>query len=427
MLSRKFPACALAVFLVGVLPAPAQKFLPKSIQFKGQSEYSDQELLAAADLKPGVVLTAAEMNGHSKLLLDSGVFDGVSYKFDGQDLIYQLTLSPQLFVVRLENLPLASGAPLDAKIHERLPLYHGKVPADGGLLKSMIQFFEQQLMAEGIQADVTATPSGAMGSRQVTSMTFSIASPPVLVGSIQLQGVSATMGAKVGRLAESSAGAPFDTDNTAANLEHAFASFYADEGYAAVKVKAVRSGDPVITASSVAIPFSVSVEEGHIYKLGAIHLPSDSLVTAAEVEKLRTPLPGSASQGASTRLIWLTISSRYKSKGYLDCAVTPHAELDEAAGVVNYTVEIKPGPVYHLGLLKFENVSDDMRKLLMRYWQMLPGDPFDEGYVANFLLSAQKADPVLQRSLAGVKSTFDVHADPTTHEVNCVIRLERVH
>jgi len=90
-------------------------------------------------------------------------------------------------------------------------------------------------------------------------------------------------------------------------------------------------------------------------------------------------------------------------------------------------VEINPGPVYHLGLLKFENVSDDMRKLLMRNWQMLPGDPFDEGYVANFLLLAQKADPVLQRSLSGVKSTFDVRADPQTHEVNCVIRLERLH
>lgn len=107
--------------------------------------------------------------------------------------------------------------------------------------------------------------------------------------------------------------------------------------------------------------------------------------------------------------------------------VTPRPLLNEAAGQVNYTVEIEPGPIYHLALLKFENVSDDLRKLLMRNWQMMPGDPFDESYVSGFILAAQKADPVLMRSLAGVKATYDVRADPQTHEVNCVLRLEKVH
>jgi len=94
---------------------------------------------------------------------------------------------------------------------------------------------------------------------------------------------------------------------------------------------------------------------------------------------------------------------------------------------VSYNMEIDPGPVYHLAFVKFDNVSDDLRKLLMRNWQMFPGDPFDQGYVANFVMMAQKADPVLMRSLAGVKATFDVQADPETHQVNCVIRFEKVH
>lgn len=55
----------------------------------------------------------------------------------------------------------------------------------------------------------------------------------------------------------------------------------------------------------------------------------------------------------------------------------------------------------------------------------MPGEPFDESYVTNFMLIAQKSDPVLQRSLAGVKTTYDVHADPDTHEVNLVIHLVR--
>ena len=61
----------------------------------------------------------------------------------------------------------------------------------------------------------------------------------------------------------------------------------------------------------------------------------------------------------------------------------------------------------------------------MRVWQMLPGDAFDESYVSTFIVRAQKEDPVLVRTLAGVKITYDVLADQQTHEVNCVIHFAR--
>ena len=421
------------VLLAACQLAPAQKFRPKTIQFKGAPEYSDQELLAAANLKRGIVLTAAEMNDHSKLLMDSGVFDGVTYKFDGVDLVYQLIVAPQLYAVHLDNLPLTADAALDAKIHDQLPLYHGKVPTEGSLLDGVTSILQRTLADEGIHATVTATPGGAPSSRQVTAMSFSIPAPPVKVGAIAFDGVSSAMEAKVKRVADHAAETPFSTDDTVANLEHAFSSFYADEGYAAVKIHAVRSGDLVVDATAVNVPYSVTIEEGHLYKLGTIHLPSDSLLTQAELDKMvsqqtSATAPNAApSKGAAIRGIWAAISAKYKAKGYLDCAIVPHPEFDEAANVVNYTVEIKPGAVYHLGLLRFDNVSDDLKKLLMRYWQMMPGDPFDEEYVAGFFISAQKSDPVLMRTLAGVKPTYTVMADPQTHDVNCVIKLERIH
>jgi len=257
-------------------------------------------------------------------------------------------------------------------------------------------------------------------------MNFAIASP-VRIGSIQLQGVSAAMQGKVKRVADQSTGSAFDTENSSANLEHTFQSLYADEGYAAVRVHAARSGDPVATPVQIDIPYAVTIEEGRLYKLGAVHLPPDALIAQADIDKIAASQPNDQKQGIRVRSIWYTISSKYKNKGFLDCAITPHPQLDEAAGTVDYNVEINPGAVYRLGLLKFENVSDDMRKLLMRNWQMLPGDPFDESYVASFMLNAQKSDPALQRTLAMVKANYDVRADPNTHEVNVMIKLEKIH
>lgn len=433
IMPRTFIAIASgAILLLVCQVSHAQKFQPKTIQFKGAPEYSEQELLAATNLKRGIVLTAAEMNEHSKLLMDSGVFDGVTYKFDGADLIYQLSVAPQLFVIHLDNLPLETGPVLDAKIHGQEPLYHGKVPAEGTMLDGVIKLLEQQLADEGIHAKVTATPSGTPGTHQVTGMSFSISTPPVNVGAIDVRGVSPELAAKVKRVADRTTGTSFSTQNSTANLEQAFSSFYADEGYAAVKVHAVRARDIVVDATAANVPYTVTIEEGHPYRLGTIHLAADSLVTQAELDKwvttqTSTTLPPAPSKGAAIRGIWAAISARYKSKGYLDCAVLPHPVLDEAASVANYIVEIKPGPQYKLALLRFDNVSDDLRKLLMRNWTLMPGDPFDESYVAGFIASAQKADPVLMRTLNGVKVTYTVMADPNTHEVNCVMKLERVH
>lgn len=444
---------AYAAFCCAILPAAAQKYQPKAIRFNGDPEYSTQELLEAANLKPGVAFTLPEMNVHSKLLLDSGVFENIAYKFNGVDLIFDITPATTLYPIRLENLPLASGPELDAKLHQRFPLYHGKVPADGTLLENVRAALENLLAAQGIKASVITTPFGEAGTKNVTAMNFSIAAPPVRIGALQLQGVSPAMMARVKAVADKSVGTPFDTANSAANLEHAFSSFYADDGYAAVHVHVVRAGDPVISALAIDIPFAVTVDEGRVYKLGAIHLTPDSLVTTADIQKfaveqahapkmtlihLTPDQAGSAAAGGSitvaqapaatglnVRSVWQFISSRYHSKGYIDFAMTPHPEFDEAAGTVNYTVELNPGPVYHLALLKFDNVSDDLRKLLMRNWQMFPGDPFDESYVANFILKAQTSDPVLQRTLSGVKVSYDVRADPATHDVNLIIRLER--
>ena len=172
------------------------------------------------------------------------------------------------------------------------------------------------------------------------------------------------------------------------------------------------------------MPYHVRVQEGKTYKLGAILLPAGSLVTQDEVsEQLRkanAKLPGT-----NVRSVWALLGQRYHSKGYLDFAFTPHANLDETAGTVNYTVDIVPGPVYHLAFVKFDNVDDALRIQLMRAWQMMPGEPFDEGYAVLFLLKLQQGDSDLSKRLANVIERSNMMIDSNTHEVNLVIRLEK--
>ena len=415
----------LATFCVlgAACPASAQKFLPKSIKFQGDSEYNDAELLAAAQLKKGVVLGYADMQDYSKRLLATGVFATVAFKFDGQDLIFLLTPSSDLFPVQLENLPLNPGEDLDRKIHELVPLYHGKVPAEGGLTDEVGAALQKALAEKGLQVTVVATTSADLSTHKVNAVSYSITSLPVNVGIASVDGVSDTFQPRVRAVLAEAAKNSFSTMETDANLERAVEQYYSDQGYAAAKAQ-VTQGEPAIASGSIVVPFAVHVAEGHSYKVTSIQLPDGAPVTQAEIDKvLNSPSPQPL--GVKVRSVWGLLASRYHGKGYLDCKITPHAALNDADATVSYTVDVEPGPVYHLGFVKFDNVSDDLRKLLIHNWEMMPGDPFDQSYVANFITKAQQQDPALQRSLAGVKVKFDVTANPNTHEVNVTIRLER--
>jgi outer membrane protein assembly factor BamA len=415
---------AFAVF-AAARPCAGQKFIPKSIQFQGDPEYSTEELMAAAGLKKGAVLTTEQMNDTAKKLMSSGVFDQVAYKFDGQDLIFSMAPASELFLVRIDNLPLATGPTLDAELHSRFPLYHGKVPGEGGLLDDVRGALESMLAGEGINARVTVVPYGEQKlHNKVTAMSFTITSPPVRLGTVQIDGASPTLLSRLQAIASRAKDLAFDSNNSSDILEQRFASFYQDQGYAAAQIQVAQSGTPVMTSDSIQVPYRVSIREGKVYQISAIHLPADSLLSQEEADKIITSR-NDQMPGASLREVLMRIDERYKSKGYLDLVVTPHPELHDADSRVNYTIEIEPGAVYHVAYVKFDNVNDELRNRLMRQWQLMPGDPLDVTYLDMFMTKAENQDPVLRRSLAGVLAKFETSADPVTHEVDVVIHLEK--
>jgi len=178
----------------------------------------------------------------------------------------------------------------------------------------------------------------------------------------------------------------------------------------------------VASDSGIQVPFTLAVTEGRQYKIGTVSLPPDAPVTQAEVDKILNS-QSATPQAVRLRSVWALVGHRYHSKGNIDCKITPQSAFNDATGTVSYTAMIDPGPVYHLGFVKFDNVSDQVRSLLMHDWTLMPGDAFDESYVSNFIVQARQKDPVLRPMLADVKESYDAKADPETHQVNLVIRL----
>lgn len=421
-MTQQSGAVSVALLLLCSLPLLAQKQIPpKAIRFQGAPQYTQQDLLVAAGLKPDARLNSREVKAHAKQLSDTGLFREIKFTSDSKTLLFTLTPSSQLFLMHLENVPLTPGKELDAKLHERFPLYHGLLPASGSMLEGIRQTLEEMLAAKSIKATVKAALTSGLGPQKLTAINFTVVSPAVHIGRIQLAGISSAMQTKANLLASGQTGNSFDTENTAAGLQRAFEDLYEDQGYAAVHVDVAEVDPPEVSDQSVDIPYAVTIKEGGIYKLGTIDFPANTLVTRADVQKILSKY--SAGSGRPLDLFLLAVRDAYHANGYLDCSIVSHPSFNEAAHTVNYGLEITPGSPYRLATVKFDGAPDVIAAKLKLVWKMAPGDVFDESYVSNFATLAQKKDKPMTKWMQTVITTYDVKADPATHEVNCIFHF----
>lgn len=416
-----------ALLLIYSFPLLAQKKAPQqAIRFQGAPQYTQQELLAAAGLKPGVRLSSAEVKAHARQLHDTGLFKEVRFTSDRKTLLFTLTPSSDLFPMHLDNLPLTPGKELDAGIRQRFPLYHGLLPANGSMVDGICRAFEEMLAANGATVTVKAALTSGVGPQKTTAVNFTVTSPAVHIGRIQLAGVSPVMQARAGLLVSQQAGNSFDTDSSATGLQRAFEDLYQDQGYAAVQVN-VAQVSPLIVSdqapSAIDVPYAVTINEGAIYKLGTVDLAPGALVTRAEVEKMLAKSPGRS--GRPLDLFVLAVRDAYSAQGYLDSSIGLHPSFNEAAHIVNYNLEIDPGSQYRLASVQFDGAPDPMAARLKLDWKMAPGDIFDQSYLANFAALAQKKDKPLSKWMQTVITTYDVRPDPATHQVNCIFHFAK--
>lgn len=415
--------CA-ALLLLCTLPALAQKKAPpQTVRFQGSTEYTNQELLAAAGVTADARLTPAQVKLHARQLSETGLFKEVRFTAKGRTLLFTLTPASQLFPMHLENVPLAPGKELDARLRERFPLYHGLLPASGSLVDGICAALQEMLAAKHVKATVKAALTSDLGPKKLTAINFTVVSTAVRIGNIQLAGVSAAMQAKASALAGGQTGNGFDTENTALGLQHVFEDLYRDLDYAAVQVNVAQADELSVSDQSVDVPFTVTIKEGGVYKLGKIELPANALLARADVEKALSKKP--AGSGRPFDLYLQIVRDAYHARGYLDCEIVPHPSFNEATHIVNYSLEIAPGVEYRMGSVTFDGAPDAMAARLKRAWKPVPGDVFDESYVQGFAAQAQKKDKALAKWMQTMLTSFDIKADAATHQVNCIFHFNK--
>jgi len=412
------------LLIIAALPSFGQSFQPKAIRFVGAPEYTDQEMLSALQITPGATLTYTEMNTCAQKLVDTGVFSSAAFKFDGRDLIFEVTPASGLLPVRLHNLPFPADKELDEKLHRQFSLYHGLLPAQGGLTESVRGALEQMLAAQKIQALVAAAPLNDPVTHRANDVSFSIVSPPVFVGDVRTEGAIVALDPKASAILTRFPGTLYDAENSPRQIETAFVDYYRDQGYSDPVVHATVGEKPVITPAAIRIPLRVSIVPGAQHRLGKIQLASDLLVSQMEFDRQFPFHPGDVPDGQRLREAWSFVEHSYHNHGYIEAKVQPASTIDPANRAISYLVSVDHGPVFTMGKLTIDNVTDDLRAAMLAAWKMPAGSVFNESAISAFF-NPHGANPALDQVFSGAAYHYVLQPHDDIHTVDVKLTLEK--
>src|SRR5262249_18213925 len=153
-------------------------------------------------------------------------------------------------------------------------------------------------------------------------------------------------------------------------------TYYKDQGYPEPSIHAIASGKPVNAAGMIRIPMKVTLVPGAQYKLARIQIAPDLLVSQADFDRQFHFRAADVADGEHLRAAWKFIEAKYHDRGYVKAKIQPAVTFDSASKTVSYQVTAEPGPVYTMGALAIDNVTDDLRTSMLAAWKMPAGAVF---------------------------------------------------
>lgn len=400
------------------IPASAQ-IIAKKVTFAGVPQ-NQADLLAYSGLAPGKALSHADIDAAAQKLMDTGLFGNIQYKYDGVELLFNLTPTDGALPVAYANFPWWDDASLTAAIAAKVPLFHGSLPADSSLQALVVSAMTAMLAQKGVQATVTAMPSED-NKGNASGIVFHIDAPAIQVGAVTLSGASPGFADPVAAIEKAAGGQKFDAA-TESTLTAALKAIYHRQGYLEEAMNGFAHATPQVTGDKVLVPVSAAITEGPQYKVASITLAGAStFMSQDDFAKSAKLHAGDVANEDLLRATLASLANPYRAHGYLRAKIDAAPRFDAATHTVSYAVTVEPGPVFHMGELSLINLSNQQRADVMKFWPLQEGDVYDATVAINFLVK----NKVNLHSLDGWSATWKAFEHEDTQVVDLVVTFQQ--
>jgi outer membrane protein assembly factor BamA len=145
------------------------------------------------------------------------------------------------------------------------------------------------------------------------------------------------------------------------------------------------------------------------------------MVPTAELAKGIDLKPGAPADTTQLGKGIAAVKELYGAKGYMYAQVRSTATLDAEKHTATFNLEVKEGPLYHMGKLEIQGLEPERTQLVQKVWELHQGDVYDASYASTFL----KKHPRELAALNGWAARFTQTIHDDTHVVDLSLKFEK--
>lgn len=388
--------------LTGQAPASERQLI--AVKVTGSKRFSEQAIVAASGLRIGTAVTDDDFKSAARRLGDTGVFTNIEYTYSyssaGTKLEFHVSDADKFVAVRFEDFVWFTDAELMSRIKDSVPLFDGMLPLSGRMPDQVSDVLQAMLVEKGLPGHVEFLRSGASNG-PIDAIVYQVSDVAIQIRNIEFTGAGE---AELGELKAASKRV-FDREYSRAVLsalvQHQLLPVYQARGYLkaafgppepkVVKPPSTQGDETVRNLTTVDVYFAVT--PGKQYKLKAVSWSGNHEFPTDTLQKMVRAQAGEPVNSVRIADNLKDVQKLYGSRGYVTATLKADADFDDAAATAIIQINVKEGPVFHMGDLEFRGLDNSLTDKLRNAWKIRPGDVYDSTYLSEYLPAAHKLLP----------------------------------
>jgi len=385
-------------------PAPPAAYKLIEVNVTGSKRFTSAEVALASGLPVGTIAREEDYKKAARQLGESGAFGSIaftySYSSAGAKLEFQVADADKFFPARFADFVWFTDEDLLQKLHERIPLFKGELPADGRLPDQVSDVLQALLVENGVPGQVEYVRITGE-NEQLESFDYRVVGVSIRIHKAEFRGAGASELPLLQSAAERLYNREYSRDYMANFIEHSLLPIYHERGYlkascATPQPKVVTASTSELTANQTKPTFvdvTFPLTPGIQYKLIAWNWTGNKAIPSETLEPLLHAKSGQTANTVQLGNDLHAVQELYGSRGYIAANIKADADFDDAAATVAYHLVVTEGAVYHMGELEFRGLDNNLAARLRAVWKLRPGDVYDVTYLKEFLPLARKLLP----------------------------------
>ena len=384
------------------VPPSANKLI--AVTVTGSKHFTPEEVAAASGLPVGTVAHEEDFKKAARQLGESGAFDTIAFTFSyssaGTKLEFQVTDADKFVPARFTDFVWFTDEGLLQRVHERIPLFKGELPANGRLPDQVSDVLQALLVENGVPGHVEYLRNRGK-SEQLESIDYNVVGVSIRIHHAEFPGAGAGELPLLQSASEKLIGLEYSRDFMANFIEHTLLPIYHEHGYLkaacapaqpnVVKPATSEPSDNRTKPTFVDVTFPLT--PGIQYKLARWDWSGNQAIPSDTLQPLLHTKAGQTANTVQLDNDLRGVQELYGSRGFILATIRVDAAFDDAAGTVVFHLVVNEGEVFHMGELEFRGLDNSLTARLQAAWKLRPGDVYDATYLKQFLPQALKLLP----------------------------------